>query len=79
MSFPYGCLQWWAVEGGRVVMWERWVGSEVARWEGTEVAKWEGSEVARWEGSELARWKRLENGEAERWEVPGFIQGLETR
>ena len=43
------------------------------------MAKWGGTEVARWEGTEVARWKRLENGEAERWKVPGFIQGLETR
>ena len=45
--------------GGRVVRQGRWEGSEVARWE-------------RWEGNEVARW---ENDGAERWEVPGFIEG----
>ena len=43
------------------------------RWEsgeGGRVVRWE-----RWEDSEVARW---ENGEAERWEVPGFIQGWGT-
>ena len=44
------------------------------RCEGSEVARWE-----RWESSEVARRKRWENGEAERWEVPGFIQGLGTQ
>ena len=40
------------------------------RWQGGKggrVMRWE-----RWEGSEVAMW---ESGEAERWEVPGFIQG----
>ena len=35
--------------------------------------------ICQWEGSEVARWKGWENGEAERWEVPGFIQGLGTQ
>ena len=35
--------------------------------------RWEGSGVAMWEGREVARWERKENGEAEKWKVPGFI------
>ena len=34
-----------------------------------------GGRLVRWEGSLVARCERWENGEAERWEVPGFIQG----
>ena len=52
------------------------------RWEGEKVGRlvrWEGGRVVRWQGGKVVRWERWENGEAERCEVPGFIEGWETQ
>ena len=55
------------------------------RWEGEKDGRLvrleggEGGRVVSWQGGKVVRWERWDNGEADRWEVPGFIQGWETK